>query len=226
MSAFQGLVLRFILLAILVGTNLCLFPGCRSVSMQREQRAKDPWICPEYADLPLREGHFEEAIKRHLKVLSEEPQNALAHYHLGYAYGQSSANAEEVAEYLCAVDLGLVRVDLFLNLGLAYLELAEYGLAEQALRRAVKMAPDESDSHEALGLAYYYQGYYHEAIASCRHATMLAPDDPDGWHCVALALAATGELEESRTAVEHLRRLRPGYPLAPVLLDLFPSENK
>jgi hypothetical protein len=49
------------------------------------------------------------------------PANALAHYHLGFAYGMTGDETREINEYERATALGLSRWDLFLNLGIAFL---------------------------------------------------------------------------------------------------------
>jgi hypothetical protein len=50
------------------------------------------------------------------------PENALAHYHLGFASGMVGDRKAEVTEYRRAEALGLKSWVLFLNLGLAQLE--------------------------------------------------------------------------------------------------------
>jgi len=206
---------------------LFLLPlGCQSLKEQRNYLADDRWVCPEYADLPLRQGRFEEAVDQHLRVLSQEPGNALAHYHLGYAYGQLGLHPDEAAEYLRAIDLGMERGDLFYNLGMAYMELDEYVRAEQFFRQAVDIEPECSENHRGLGMASLRQGHYHEALVSCRRATELEPNDPDSWHCLALAAARADQVGESWTAVKQLRQLDPTYSLDPLLLEMFPSEDK
>ena len=60
------------------------------------------------------------AIDLHRKLLRLEKNNALAHYHLGFAYGMTGNVSEEIREYRTAISLGLNAWDLFLNLGLAY----------------------------------------------------------------------------------------------------------
>jgi len=214
---------------LLVGLVVCfgiLVPGCGSLHQTTIVGEDDRWVCPEFADLPLRQGLFEEAIQQHLRVLAGEPDNALAHYHLGYAYGRLEAHYEEVAEYLKAIDLGLMRDDLFYNLGMTYGELGAYKQAEQALARAVSIAPDNGENHRALGVAYYHQERFLEAIDSCRQATILEPDNPNAWHCLALALAGAGRIEEARAALEQLRQLDSSYPLDTPLLDLLEAPGR
>src|SRR5271168_1037692 len=78
-------------------------------------------ICDVNADFALGREDYPAAIALHLKVLRADNGNALAHYHLGFAYGMSGRITDEISEYLMAAKLGLVNWDLFLNLGLAYL---------------------------------------------------------------------------------------------------------
>ena len=49
-------------------------------------------------------------------------KNALAHYHLGFAYGMVGRHQEEIDEYRRAVALRLTDWTLFLNLGFARFE--------------------------------------------------------------------------------------------------------
>ncbi|MBV8454492.1 MAG: hypothetical protein JOZ29_19790, partial [Deltaproteobacteria bacterium] len=78
-------------------------------------------VCNVAADYMLGLEDYPEAIRLHRQVLARHPYNALAHYHLGFAYGMAGQTQEEICEYLAAVNLGLANWDLFLNLGLAYL---------------------------------------------------------------------------------------------------------
>jgi tetratricopeptide (TPR) repeat protein len=214
------------LLVFLLIFAAVMAPGCQSLHKMKIDGTDDRWICPEYADLPLRQGRFEEAIEQHLQVISQEPENGLAHYHLGYAYGHMGFHPDEIAEYLRAVDLGMAKGDLFYNLGMSYMQLEEYLRAEQAFLRAVELEPDCGENHRGLGLAYFKQEHYHEAIVSCRRATTLEPNDADSWHCLALAAAKSDEVGESWYAVKKIRKLDPDYTLDPFLLEIFPAKEK
>jgi tetratricopeptide (TPR) repeat protein len=213
----------FVLPALMILYLVTVTAGCRSIPPPEPTATTERWVCPEFADFPLRLELYEEAVKEHRRVLLEEPENALAHYHLGYAYGQVGAHTLEVEEYRRAVDLGLAREDLFYNLGMAYAEVGALDQAEQAFRQAVTMAPADGENHRALGMVYYEQHLFQEAIASCKRATLLAPENPHAWHCLALALAGAGNMEDSMGAVDQVRRLDAHYPLDPRLLELFPS---
>ena len=211
-------------LALLITLALVMALGCQSLKFTKKE-GDGRWVCPEFADLPLRQSRFEEAVEQHLQVLSQEPENGLAHYHLGYAYGQLGLHTEEIVQYQRAIDLGMERGDLYYNLGMAHMELEQYDRAEQSFHQAVEKEPDYGDNHRGLGLAHLKQEHYHEAIVSCRRAATLEPDDPDSWHCLALAAAKADEVGESWNAVKELLKLDPDYMLDPLLLQIFPSKG-
>jgi len=77
-------------------------------------------ICDFDADFALGLEHYPAAIALHRKLLHAHKDNALAHYHLGFAYGMTGRTTDDMREYLVAVRLSLDKWDLFLNLGLAY----------------------------------------------------------------------------------------------------------
>ena len=212
----------FLALGFLIIFSFLLSSGCQSLQQPKKYHRDNRWVCPEFADVPLRQGRFEEAIERHLNVLSQDPDNGLAHYHLGYAYGQLGLHADETAEYKKAIDLGLERGDLFYNLGMAYMEVGEYERAEQVFHRAAELEPESGENQRALGMVHYKLEHFQEAISACRQATILEPDDPDSWHCLALASARADQVGESWTAVKQLRKLDPAYQMDPLLLELFP----
>jgi Tfp pilus assembly protein PilF len=77
-------------------------------------------VCDAAADYALGMEDYPTAIRLHRKLLRSSKNNALAHYHLGFAYGMVGRSSEEIKEYRTAATLGLKKWDLFLNLGLAY----------------------------------------------------------------------------------------------------------
>jgi tetratricopeptide (TPR) repeat protein len=216
---------RFVLPALAILYLVTVAAGCRSVPRPQPTATTERWVCPEFADLLLRLELYEEAIKEHRRVLLEEPENALAHYHLGYAYGQIGTHALEVEEYRRAVDLGLAREDLFYNLGMACAEVGALDEAEQALRQAATTAPADGENHRALGMVYCHKHLFQEAIASCEQATRSEPENPHAWHCLALALAGAGKMEDSMAAVDQVFRLDAHYSLDPRLLKLLPESR-
>src|SRR6267378_1231993 len=136
-------------------------------------------ICDVDADLALGLEDYPAAITPHRKVLRTHNDNALAHYHLGFAYGMTGRTTDEINEYLAAAKLGLDKWDLFLNLGLAYLAQNEYAKAINTLQIAVLLGPDHPEAHFNLAIAYGRSSRLREALQEVTASLLLAPSDPD-----------------------------------------------
>jgi tetratricopeptide (TPR) repeat protein len=91
-------------------------------------------VCDQVADFYLGTENYPEAIRRHQQVLRVNPENALAYYHLGFAYGMVGDHERELADYEKAAALGLSTWDLFLNMGLLYME---SGRLDTAIRKLI-----------------------------------------------------------------------------------------
>jgi len=83
------------------------------------------WLCDSEADEALKRQDYETAITLHERFLEKYPENALALYHLGYAYGQTGDHLKEVAYYERAISHGFKNDFIFYNLGMAYTDLSE-----------------------------------------------------------------------------------------------------
>ncbi len=149
---FRGLLL-VVLLAGLFGRDATAMAGAFSGNQ----------ICDAKADYFLGVEDYPETAKLHRLLLAAHPNDALAHYHLGFAYGMLGRHGEELAEYRQAASLGLKQWDLFLNLGLVYLEDGNSDAAIDALRTALALGPDHPEGHFNLALADEQYGRLAEA---------------------------------------------------------------
>ena len=68
-------------------------------------------LCDAKADLALANEDYPAAIALHRKVLLADNDNAVAHYHLGFAFGMTGHSIDEISEYLSATRLGLRKWD-------------------------------------------------------------------------------------------------------------------
>jgi len=112
----------------------------------------EPQICDVGADYSLGVEDYPQAIRLHNEAVRKHPDNALAHYHLGFAQGMMGNGTAEVSEYKRASALGLRNWDLFLNLGLAQLEDGDLDAAIDSLRQAVLRGQNHPESHFNLAL--------------------------------------------------------------------------
>ncbi len=150
--SFRGILL-VVLLASLFGRDATAMAGAFSGNE----------ICDPKADYFLGVEDYPETAKLHRLLVAAHPNDALAHYHLGFAYGMLGRHGEELVEYRQAASLGLKQWDFFLNFGLVYLEDGNSDAAIDALRTAVALGPDHPEGHFNLALAYEQYGRLAEA---------------------------------------------------------------
>jgi len=168
-------------------------------------------VCDSRADYFLGIEDYPNAVKLHRQVITTHPRNALAHYHLGFAYGILGKRDEELAEYLRAASLGLKQWDLFLNLGLAYLEDRNLQAATGALETAVKLGPRHSEAHFNLGLVYERRGMLAQARQEMLASLELTPNEADALNMLGVIEAEDGDCARARQIWSVLARTEPGF---------------
>jgi Flp pilus assembly protein TadD len=180
--------------------------------------------CDVPADLALGLEDYPTAIILHRRVVHSRPHDALAHYHLGFAYGMVGQRSEEIDEYRKAATLGLDNWDLFLNLGLAYADRGELSNAAKALEHAALLDPERAEPHFNLALVYERQNRLSEAIKEIAISRYLAPEDPDVENTNAILCAEVGDPLCARNLWMHLIQAAPDYSPARVNLVILNRE--
>jgi Flp pilus assembly protein TadD len=182
-------------------------------------------VCDVDADYSLGVEDYSEAIRRHVQVLTEHPDNAVAHYHLGFALGMVGNRMAEVREYQRAETLGLASWDLFLNLGLAQVENDDLDSATDSLRRAVLLGENHSESHFNLALVEVRRGMLadaeHETLASLK----LNPNQPDARNQLGVIYAQEGKIARASLVWRDLVRELPDYEPARTNLVVLGSRS-
>jgi len=176
--------------------------------------------CDVAADVALGLGDYPTSISLHQRLLQSEGNNALAHYHLGFAYGMDGRTAEEIDEYRTAIRLGLKSWDLFLNLGLAYFDRHEIESATAAFETAVLLGPQHAETHFNLAVIYERENRLNEALQQIIAALVLAPRDLDAANTDAIICARMGDLASARKIWTQLIRAAPDYAPARTNLAL------
>jgi protein O-mannosyl-transferase len=196
--------LWFLLLAALV----LQWPASAQPAQQNE--AGDQ-VCDPLADYFLGMENYPEAIRRHVDVIRQHPDNALAHYHLGFSYGVTGQHQKELREYQKAVDLGLGDWELFLNLGLLYIESRDLDSATDVLRLATLLAPAQPETHFNLGLAYEQRGMLAPAVQEMLVAVRLDPRQADAHNTLGVIYAEQGNYDQAREVWTELIDEVPDY---------------
>jgi Flp pilus assembly protein TadD len=202
---------------LFAGIALAIFLPCSASS--RAAASKED-ICNADADFALGRADYPAAIALHRNVVRTQKDNALAHYHLGFAYGMTGRKRDEINEYLAAVRLGLDRWDLFSNLGLAYLGQNDGPNAIKALQFAILLGTNHPEAHFNLAIAYEKGNRLGEALQEIIVSLRLAPEDPDEENTKGIICAERGNLVCARDEWEHLVQVVPDYAPARVNLAI------
>ena len=159
----------------------------------------DEAICNVSADTALGSENYSQAIVLHQRLIEAHGKNALAHYHLGFAYGMVGEHEKELAEYRKASELGLRQWDLYLNLGRLYLEKGDYPSAVEALTTAELLGPEHPETHFNLGLAYERQQKLALATQEIQTAMRLGADPASAGNMLAVIYAENGNPAAARS---------------------------
>jgi tetratricopeptide (TPR) repeat protein len=183
-------------------------------------------VCDVRADYALGVEDYSEAIRLHAELLRKHPDDALAHYHLGFAQGMMGNKKAEVIEYQKAAALGLRNWDLFLNIGLAQLEIGELDAATDSLRQAVLLGENHAESHFNLALAYERRGLLADAERETLVSLRLNPRQPDARNLLGVIDAQEGQTVRASLVLRELVRDVPDYEPARANLALLGSTNE
>jgi Flp pilus assembly protein TadD len=203
-----GLRKRNSLWLLLLAALVLQWPAPAQPSSRSEP---DEQVCDPLADYFLGMENYPEAIRRHVEVIKRDPDNALAHYHLGFCYGLIGQHEKELREYQKAVDLGLSDWELFLNLGLLYLEEHDLDAATRILRLATLLAPAQPETHFNLGVAYEQRGMLSQAEQEMLVAVRLDPAEADAHNTLGVIYAEQGNYDQARAVWTELMGEAPDY---------------
>jgi tetratricopeptide (TPR) repeat protein len=182
-------------------------------------------ICDARADYFLGTENYPEAIRLHREVLRKHPENALAHYHLGFAEGMVGDRIRELNEYRRAAALGLLSWDLFLNTGLAQFEDGSLESATDALRLAIRLGPSLPEPHYDLGLIYERRDMLTEAEQEMLATLRLDPHQLDARNVLGIIYARQGHRTRAIDQWRDLLRDAPDYGPARANLAIFDGKQ-
>jgi tetratricopeptide (TPR) repeat protein len=177
-------------------------------------------VCDVRADYALGIEDYPEAIRLRAAVVRRHPDDALAHYHLGFAEGMMGNPTAELSEYQRAAALGLRNWSLFLNVGLVQLENGDLDAAADNLRRAMLLGEDHPESHYNLAIVDERRGQFAEAEREMRASLRLDPSQPDALNALGVIYAEEGKTGHASQVWRELLRETPDYAPARKNLSL------
>ena len=197
-------------------------PICR----QTTANGAEAQVCDVSADYFLGVEDYADAIRIHREILRKNPDNALAHYHLGFAEGMIGNRATEIDEYRRAEVLGLRTWDLFLNQGLAELEGGDIDAATDSLRMAVVLGEEHPEAHFNLALVQERRGMLVDAERETKASLRLSPGQADARNLLGVIYAREGKTVRASQTWHDLIRDVPSYQAARANLSILGSQNE
>jgi len=180
---------------------------------------------PELSDAHTALGHlmlqyefdWAGAEREHLKAISLDPRNAIAHYRLGLVRGLSGRYDEALAEMAIARKLEPLWAPAAANYSWMLVLSGRSEEAEAEAKRAIDIDPDFAYARSVLGRALLSQGRYDEALQVFR-SRRSAPG-PRGFADIVVALAMAGRMDAARRELDRLldltrERYVPSYDIA------------
>jgi Flp pilus assembly protein TadD len=127
------------------------------------------------------------------------------------AWNQAGYWRDNVALYSHALAVTGKNWKIWINLGLAYVELGrnEEGIA--SYREALRIKPDQAGTWNNIGLVYHKLGMFEEGIASYREALRINPDYADAWYNLGIGFEKLGRYQQAIEAYREAIRLTPDF---------------
>jgi TolB-like protein/class 3 adenylate cyclase/Tfp pilus assembly protein PilF len=150
------------------------------------------------------------------RVLSQSPNNALAHYLMGRVEVQTKREAQGIAECERALALNPNLASAHALIGLAKLFDGHPEETESHELEALRVSPRDTEADvwvAYIALAKLYLGAYEEALDLYRRAKELNPNYPTGRFNMATVLVELGRFDEARAEVQAGLALNPGFTI-------------
>jgi tetratricopeptide (TPR) repeat protein len=139
-----------------------------------------------------------------------DPDNFLAWFCLGVAYGKLNQNIDAIEAYRAALRIG-DNAEAWYNLGLVYGEINRPTDEIKAYREAVRIKPDFTDAWNALGVTYDDLNRPNDAIEAFRMALRIKPDDANAWSNLGVAYINLNRHTDAVEAFRAALRIKPDY---------------
>jgi Flp pilus assembly protein TadD len=143
------------------------------------------------------------------KYLAQRPNDAAAHFDLGYVYTAQQENDKAISEYRKAVELDPKMIQAQLNLGISLLP-DDPKAAMVPLQKAIELNYAFERAHYVLGIAEERSGNASVAEKEYTVAVKLDPNDADAEVALARTYLAEGKAGDAEAAFRERLKLKPG----------------
>jgi len=133
------------------------------------------------AQIQNRTGHPGDAVTTLQTVIRNDPDNALAHYHMGLAFQQLGSADRAQSEWQEAIRLRPDLSDARRSLANLALSRGDMPTLEQTASQMIKQQPNSADGYVIRALSFTRRGQFASAAQDVDKAISLAPQDPAGY---------------------------------------------
>ncbi|MFZ7110169.1 MAG: tetratricopeptide repeat protein [Desulfatiglandales bacterium] len=199
--------------------------GCYKNLVEKTPEPGKTWSCDEEADKAMALQDWQTGMLLHERFLEKSPTNALAMYHLGYAYGQIGDHRREVFYYEKAIASGFITERIYFNLGMACGELAETEKSISAFKKALELNPENPDNHFGLAMAYDQEGVNAGlAEEEFLKALEIDPTHSEARLYLGMLYADEGEIPKACQQLREILRIDPADERARRILEHIEKE--
>lgn len=139
------------------------------------------------------------------------------HVKQGNEFYENYMYADALNHYRAAIAIKPKNATLFARLGRVYLNLEDFGHAEEAFKQVLALAPDSRDALYELGRIYYKQGRMDSAIQVVSHLIAMEPGSSIARKLLVRILL---DAQDPEAAEEHLQHLLAEDPYNSELIYL------
>lgn len=143
------------------------------------------------------------------KYLAQRPNDATAHFDLGYVYTAQRENDKAISEYRKAIAADPKMIQAQLNLGISLLP-DDPKAAIEPLQKAIELNYAFERAHYVLGVAEEHSGNAASAEKEYNVAVKLDPNDADAQAALGRTYFAEGKAADAEAAFREFLRLKPG----------------
>lgn len=157
-------------------------------------------------------GRVKEAIALYQSILAERPENLKAHNNLGVLLDELGERTRALEHFEAALAVEPQNVEVLTNYGSTLTGLARYDEAEDALRLAQRLAPDDLRTRLVLGILAFRRGLYELAETELHSVCDRDPEHGLAYYYRGEALNRAGRFDDAIEVMLRAAELLPDDP--------------
>lgn len=171
----------------------------------------DTSLLTNLGTLSLQVGNLEESLSFNQRSLALNPEQVIAHVHLGIAFQQLNRADEAVASYNWAIAIDPNYAGAFYNRGNALHDLNRLAEAVDSYNQAITLNPQYASAFSNRGIALHDLQCFEEAISSYDQAIAINSDYAEAYSNRGMALRNLKRFDEAVISYEQAIIINPAY---------------